>query len=330
MDEIAFFRLEGVRQDEVIFNSLRPRMAQFENCKLFLISTAGAKQGLFHQFFNQGFRVEDRLTCQASTSFVNPVIPTSFLEKEKRRDIDNYMREFQAEFSEKLEAFFSFELIQKPFTLAGDLNYESSNTYYLALDQSGLSGQDRFGLSIAHPEKDKVIVDCVRSWTTKDLGTILGEIKLLALKYHLTNALVDRYAVGYVRASFNSIDLEIELRPSLSEIFVVMKSLVMQDKLALPDREDLRNGMKNTLAIYGKSNQLSIYHERTIEGHADSLDATASAIYGASKKLGQSGPRIRTISSYEEGDGRNWQPVFGDDDNGGPLPERYHQLWLDI
>jgi len=327
LDEIAFYRIEGPKADETIFNSLRPRMAQFINGKLFLISTAGSKQGLFFNFFDEGFRIEDRLTIQANTRFVNPEIPQKFLDKERVRDIDNYNREFNAEFSEKLESFFPFELTQIPFVLAGDLPYKSGNTYYLGFDQSGLSGRDRFSLSIGHAEKETVLIDVVRSWTTKDLESILKDIEKLKNGYLISTCLIDKYAKGWVESAFRRINLGIEIRPGLAEVYVVMKSLILKNKLNLPDRPDLRNGMKNTLAVYNKSNQLSIYHERGQEGHADELDSCCSAIYAVSKKLGGSGVRIRAIGgdSDEDDDGRNWVDIGGSP-SGNLLPEEYHQL----
>jgi hypothetical protein len=244
-----------------------------------MISTAGSKSGLFFDFFNEGFKIQDRLTCQASTAFMNPLIPKKFLEKERLRDPDSFRREFLAEFSEKMESFFPFELIQRPFTLAGDIPYKESFTYYLGFDQSGLSGNDRFGVSIGHVEREKVVIDYVRSWQTKNLDTILNEIERLKKEYHLNRGWVDRYAVGYVKNLFERIGLIIEIRPSLAEIYVGMKSLIMQDRLSLPDREDLRAGMRNTLALYGKSNQLTIFHERGPEGHADALDSLGTVCH---------------------------------------------------
>ena len=325
LDEIAFYRIEGPKADETIFNSLRPRQAQFPNNKLFMISTAGAKQGLFFNFFNEGFKIQDRLTCQASTDFVNPVIPKAFLEKEKSRDIDNFMREFEAKFSEKLESFFTFEMIERPFVLAGDIPYNNKYTYCLGFDQSGLSGQDRFALSIGHAEKEKVLIDVVRSWITKDLESILNDIELLKNQYHISTCLVDKYAIGYVRNAFKKIGLEIETRPALPEIYVVMKSLILQDSLSLPDRPDLRAGMRNTLAIYNKSNQLSIYHERGPEGHADELDSGACAIYAISKKLGDSGVKIRWIgrgtTPIEEARAEQRRAWIDGDDDFDDMPE---------
>jgi len=279
MDEIAFFKLEGKNQDEEIFDSLTPRQSQFKFYKTFLISTAGARQGLFFKEFDRGFRIEDRLTIQANTRFVNPEIPQKFLNKEKARNVNNWKREFQAEFSEKLEAFFSFELMQKPFILGGDLPYKSEYKYSLGLDQSGLSGRDRFALAISHKEGDIAIVDIVRSWETKDLDTILNDIEILAKTYHLNEASIDKFSKGYVEHNFKTIGLEIKIRPSLSIVFVKLKSKMIQDKLQLPDRPDLKAGLKNTIAVYGRSNQLTIYHERGPEGHADEIDACAGSVF---------------------------------------------------
>jgi len=310
LDECAFFFQSGPKADYEIFNALRPRQSQFPHNKLFMISTAGAKAGLFFDFFDEGFKIQDRLTCQAPTSFVNPLIPKKFLDKEKLRDPDNFKREFLAEFSEKLESFFTYELIQKPFTLAGDLSYQSGNNYYLGFDQSGLSGKDRFSLSIGHAEKETVIIDCVRSWTTKDLDTILNEIEKLKNEYQISKAWVDRYAVGYIRNAFQKVGLEIEIRPSLAEIYVVLKSLIMQDHLKLPDREDLKAGMRNTLAQYGKSNQLTIFHERGPEGHADALDSCCTVANAINQGLNNPMPQICILDNRPRR-----RDIFDDDED---------------
>ena len=296
MDECSFFRIIGPKADELIFNSLRPRQAQFEFSKYFLISTAGSKQGLFFQEFDKGFKQEDRLTIQAKTRFINPEISQKFLDKEETRDKDNWNREFNAVFSEKLEAFFGFELLQKPFVLVGDLPYKSGYNYHLALDQSGLSGRDRFALAISHREGDIAIVDVVRSWQTKDLDVIINEIGSLAKAYHLSVASIDRYSKGYVEASFKKIKLPVKIRPSLAVVFVVLKSKMIQDRLKLPDRPDLKAGLKNTIAIYNKSNQLTIIHERGPDGHADESDAVAGAVY---ESIGKEEEKLEGILHYD-------------------------------
>ncbi|MBA7590260.1 hypothetical protein ES708_32373 [subsurface metagenome] len=134
-------------------------------------------------------------------------------------------------------------------------------------------------MAISHKEGDIAIVDVVRSWETKDLDIILNDIEILAKTYHLNEASIDRYSKGYVENSFKKIGLEILIRPSLSVVFVNLKSKMIQDRLQLPDRPDLKAGLKNTIAVYGRSNQLTIFHERGPEGHADEIDAVAGAVF---------------------------------------------------
>jgi len=127
-DEIAHFYTEGVKADETIFNALRPRQVQFPGCKLIMISTPAAKQGIFFNFFDEGFKTPGRLTAQAPTLYMNPLVDQKFLQKEKKRDINNYLREFEAQFSEKLEAFFSYEIIVNESILCRDRRFGACRT----------------------------------------------------------------------------------------------------------------------------------------------------------------------------------------------------------
>jgi len=139
-------------------------------------------------------------------------------------------------------------------------------------------------LAISHKEGDMAIVDVVRSWETKELDVILNDIEILAKAYHLDKASIDKYSKGYVENSFRKIGLEVLIRPGLAVVFVNLKSKMIQDRLQLPDRPDLKAGLKNTIAVYGKSNQLTIYHERGPEGHADEIDSVAGSIYEATRE----------------------------------------------
>ena len=288
-DELAHYRIEGVKADVTIFSSLRPRQAQFDKPKMLMISTPSAKQGLFYETFSQGFRITSRLTCQASTLQMNPVIKEDFIKAEKRRDLDNYFREFEAIFAEAVDSFFAgceIELSQC-FTLAGDLARQSRFAYVAAIDQSGLAGRDRFGFSIAHKdENNKVVVDVVRSWQTKDADEIIKNISRLCLLYCITKIYRDRYAAGWVEQALLKIPgiLEAPARELLPVVYTNLKSLVLAGNLLLPDTKPLRLGLLQTQAYYSKANTLSIAHERSATtGHADISDAVATAVYAVSK-----------------------------------------------
>jgi len=283
LDELAFYRMEGPKADETIFNSLRPRQAQFTGNKLFMISTAGAKQGLFWQYFNEGFNIKDRLTCQAPTDFVNTMIPKEFLEKEKARDIDNYNREYLAIFAERMEAFFSFDILNECFILPGDQKYIPAFSYNLGIDASGLSGRDLFGLAISHRQGPKIIIDYAKSFNTKNLDIIVNEIKDLKKNYNLGIAVIDRFAKGFVRAFLVKLGLVVVIRPSLADIYVNAKSLAVSGNLSLPINNELKKGLLNTQAFYSKSNSLTIGHPRDSTGHSDLADAVITSVFQSSR-----------------------------------------------
>ncbi|MBA7629808.1 hypothetical protein ES703_37312 [subsurface metagenome] len=283
-DEIGHFYTEGVRADETIFNALRPRQAQFPGAKLILISTPSAKQGLLWNFFDGGFKVPDRLTAQAETLFMNPLVDQKFLQKEKKRDIDNYRREFLAEFAEKVEAFLSYELVVSALKLAGDLPYKAEYQYSAGIDASGLAGRDKFALAITHKQDNKVYVDKVVTWDLRDPDPIMKDIRELAGIYHINKASIDKYAKGWVQNALEKIGLEVNIRPSLAEIYVNIKSLMLGNRLFLPDNQGIKRAFLNTQAYYGRNNALSIAHERDSEGHSDEADAISTSAFDAIKE----------------------------------------------
>ncbi len=281
-DEIAHFYTEGAKADETIFNALRPRQVQFPGCKLIMISTPAAKQGLFFNFFDEGFMVPGRLTAQAPTLFMNPLVDHKFLEKEKKRDINSYLREFEAQFSEKLEAFFSYEIIVNALKLAGDLPYKEELQYYAGIDASGLAGRDKFALAICHNQETDVYIDKAVTWDIKDGDLIMADIEKIMGIYNITKVSIDRYAKGWVQNALEKIGLKVEIRPSLTEIFVNLKSLMLGNRLYLPDIQGIKKALQNTIGFYGRNNALSIAHSRDSDGHGDILDAIATGVFNAS------------------------------------------------
>lgn len=293
-DEIAHFRVgESPKADEIVHNALRPRQAQFPGAKCLKISTPAAKQGLFWDEFDEGFEVPGRLTIQAPTRAVNPLIPQDFIDREMKRDPDNARREFFAEFAEQVDAYLPFNKLNECFVLGGDLLPDRQNKYFCGIDQSGLSGRDRFGFAIAHKIKQEVIVDVVRAWDTKDGRQIITEIQGFAKSYGLDSVTIDRYAGGWIQQAFTDIGLQVKFRESLPNVYQNFKSLLMAGCIKLPDMKSLRDGLTRTQAYYGRNNSLSIAHERTVSGHADEADAVVTAVWVASSK--QSGGYFSSV-----------------------------------
>jgi hypothetical protein len=279
LDEIGWYRLEGPKCDDEVMNALRPRMSQFRGAKLFAISTPASKQGVLWRMFDEGPDVPGRLTVKAETEFMNPNVSREFLESEKRRSPDNYQREFMAEFSETVSAFFPFDKVNEACVLSGDILPNVNHRYYAAADPSGLTGRDRFALSIAHKEGNIVIVDLVRSWSTKSGSQIVGEILSILKDYNITLIQLDRYGAGWIRQQFEAGGIETEIREALPKIYSNLKSLMMANAIRLPDTKPLKTALLRTNAFYGRNGALSIHRERTEAGHGDEADSTANVAY---------------------------------------------------
>ncbi len=285
LDEVGHFYGEGyVSADVDIFNALRPRMAQFPGARTLMISTPAAKQGLLYDWYEEGFEVPERLTVHASTEVMNPTIPAKFLEKEKLRDPDNYDREFLALFAEKKSTYFPLDALNAAFSVVGDIEHDPKFKYFAGIDQSGLAGKDRFGFAIAYKEDKTIKVACTRSWETKDGDIITADIKVLYEKYHAKDCCIDRYAGGWVQQALEKIGLHVDIRDTLPQIYSQFKSLLLQGRIVLPEKKELKQGLINTTAYYGRNNSLSIAHDRTIHGHGDLADAVVTAVALADKK----------------------------------------------
>jgi len=291
-DECGHYFVEGARADVEVYNALYAGTAQFPEAKSLLISTPAGKSGLFWERFNQGFEVKQpypRLTIQAPTWLINPVIENSFFEGEKQRDIDNYEREYKAEFAEVAEGFFSscMDQLLGCFEFAEDLPFDRSNHYFAGMDASGLSGRDRWGLAISHDDfrTKRHIVDCVRAWDTKNLDVIVNEIMFLLSNYKISTLFVDHYALGFIASIFKKRGVEVIVADKLAACYINFKTLVRGDRLMLPDNPGLRNGLVRTEAFYSKGQNLTISHMRSSEGHGDLADACVRSVYAASQNL---------------------------------------------
>lgn len=288
-DEIAWYRTEGVKADYAIFNALNPRRAQFPGAKCLKITTPAGKQGLFWMEFDEGFKVPGRLTVKGNTRLVNPMIPQDFIDKEYKRDPDNAAMEFGAEFAETVSGFFASCIDQLKACFSEpveDMPYRQNYNYYSAIDQSGLSGQDKFGYAIAHKDTafNTIIVDAVRQWDTKDADYIIESIREINGKYHCQDIMIDSYAGGWVQNALEKRELTVFESPRLSVVYTNLRTLVLAQRLTMPDHPSLRNGLLQTQAFYSRSNNLTIGHERTGEGHGDLADAVVRVIYEASRE----------------------------------------------
>lgn len=290
-DEIAYFWSEGPRADKLVYESARPGTKDCPNSKIVMSSSPAGKEGIFWNFFDEGFNVEGRLTVQAATRIVNPVSMTQEeLDAEYEFDEDFARREYGAVFAESVSGWFASCMPQllRCFSEPDEsIPYQSGIDYYCAIDQSGLAGKDRFALAISHYDSriDKTFLDVCEEWPLESLKYIITEIKSLCTTYHIGMLRADSYAEGYVRALLNEQGISMEKRARPEETYTNLKNLIRSDKIILPDRPSLKNGLIRAGRALSDRGTVSVLHKRDSTGHGDLADSAADAIMQASDKL---------------------------------------------
>ena len=107
LDEVGFFRVEGVNVDKEVIDAIRPAQATFENAKLIKISSPYGKQGELYRDFATRHQRPDLLCFQATSWDMNPGISAAFLAAERTRDPEYFEREYAAIFSDSITSAFS-------------------------------------------------------------------------------------------------------------------------------------------------------------------------------------------------------------------------------
>ena len=160
-----------------------------------------------------------QMRVRASSLVMNSSLRAARLERERRLDPSRFAREYEAEFSEDVDAFLPVAWIDGSLMAdRHELPPQSELRYVAAVDPSG-GGADAFTLAIVHVEgqgdERRIVQDVMRSWSrtqsdTVDLEGAVREIATLLKRYRISTVYGDRYASGWVRERFRAEGLRYE------------------------------------------------------------------------------------------------------------------------
>jgi hypothetical protein len=180
LDELAFFRLEGQADSDVeVQASIRRGMIAFPSTRLIKISTPYMKSGVLHDDFKRGFGMDDPdlLVWRASALLMNPSLRAERLERGRRLDPSRFAREYEAEFTDDLEAFIARAWVEAAVVphrhaLAPQLDRW---WYSAAIDASG-GGSDAFTVSSVHLEGEgadtRIVQDYLKGFSKPRSGPV--------------------------------------------------------------------------------------------------------------------------------------------------------------
>ncbi len=254
LDELGFYRLEGAADsDAEVQASVRRGMVAFPDTRLVKISTPYMRSGVLYEDFVRGFGHDDPdlLVWRASTAMMNPAIRQDRLKREQRLDPERFAREYEAEFTEDLEAFLQPGWVEGAIASARhEVPPLVDKRYVAAVDPSG-GGADAFTAAVVHVEGDgaqrRVVQDVMRGWPRvgSQLTGVVEEIAATLKRYGLREVTGDRYAAGWVRQAFQEAGIMYrEAGLDKSSAYLEVEPLFAQGRIELLDHPQLIREMK--------------------------------------------------------------------------------------
>jgi hypothetical protein len=283
LDEVAFFRVEGVNVDKEVIDSIRPAQATFPRSKLIKMSSPYSKAGELYRDFSTRLTRDDLLCFKAASWEMNPTISKSFLDSERERDPEMFEREYGAEFTDSISAAFTRESVEACIIPGRfELPFSSGFQYRAGVDPSG-GGPDEFTLSVAHAETDnRIVQDCLRAYRSKRPEDVVGEMAKTLKNYHLNKVCGDRYSGEWVRQAFQKQDIGYEVSAiTASEAFLELLPLINQGAIALLDDKVQTRQLIALERRKGKTGKDSLSHPPG--GHDDRANSLALAAFGAKR-----------------------------------------------
>ena len=268
-DEVAFWRSEdSANPDQEIINGLRPGLATIPGALLLGISSPYARKGALWDAYRKHYGQDGDpvLVWQADTASMNPSVDPQIIDDAYADDEAAAAAEYGAEFRRDIESFVSREAVEA-VVIPGRLELPPAPglSYVAFVDPSG-GAQDGFTLALAHMERDRVVLDCVRERRPPfSPADVVAEFAGLLQTYHATTVTGDRYAGEWPRERFREHGIRYE--PAASA-----KSDLYRDLLPM-----LNSGTVELLDHARLVTQFLGLERRKARGGRDSIDHAPGA-----------------------------------------------------
>jgi phage terminase large subunit-like protein len=321
-DELAFWRHEetSASPEEEVLAALRPAMAAFPTAKLIKISTPYRKEGILWREFQQRGELS-HLVWQMPSSIMNPTLPRSFLEKERKRNEERFRREFLAEFTDQIAAWVVPEVLD-PCVAKGrtELPRVENATYVVAIDPA--FRRSDFALAVLHRTREgSVVVDRVAHWSgTKkaplSFESVCQEIVRIVKQYGIPEVVGDQYCFPVIKQYFDKLGIRYReftfAAHTRMELFGNLSALLNGRKIELLDEPTLLRQLRALELRTERNGNVDI---RPSHDQKDDLAvAVALAAFELCKRPPTRKPWVRVISvpshrsSFDRGE-RGWTPI---------------------
>ncbi len=239
LDEIAFFKHEGVSVDKQIVDSIRPSLIQFPGSKLLKISSPSKKSGVVYQDYREYFAKDSEvLVFQAPSHKMNPQISKQFVDGELTKDRAFAASEYMAQFKDDIGDYIDPENLDLVISKGRrELPYIQNMQLFGFCDPSG-GKSDEMTLSISGREQDGRIVQvCVRAKKAPfNPSACVKEYAEVLRVYNLHQVTGDRYSGNWVQEAFLAEGIHYEVcEQNKSQLYLEFLPLIMQQRVVLLD-----------------------------------------------------------------------------------------------
>lgn len=219
LDEACWFGTDNndtKNTDKGIYEALQPATAQFgDDAFLLKISSPNGEAGLMYEdYLNR--KDEDVLHLQVPTWWANPTISIDYLEKQKKKGIHYFSREYGALYVASENAYLDPALVERTLVRGmAEIEHNPKYRYVAAMDYA--TKEDYWTLAIGHKEyvteldtkekKEMIYCDFLTHWKGKqgaelDPSAIVEEICQHLKRYKVNYCFSDHYAYAALKAFF--------------------------------------------------------------------------------------------------------------------------------
>ena len=284
IDEAAFIKKDAV------FTALMPSLSA-SNGDMILLSTPYGKRGFFYSAFS-----DPSYSCYHVPSKLSPLISDEFIKAEKTRMTEmEFKQEYEGEFMESADCFFSHELILSCEDENLDINKtkkETGKMYFLGVDQARF-GADQTVYTIGEVDnitKDRIKIIKIIATSKMPLTDVIGKVKSLHQEYNFRAVYMDETGLGggavdvLMADKIPLSDLEGKpggvtfTLPNKEEMYKNLKLLFEQGRIIIPKHDRLIMQLTDMQYEHSMAGHLQIHHPD--RGHDDFPDSLALACIG--------------------------------------------------
>jgi hypothetical protein len=285
MDEACFMGVmdgtDAKNTDTAIYEALSPALAQFQQVDgmalILKISSPNGQSGLMFGDFENS-KDPDILHLQIPSWYANPTIPVKYLEKQKKKGISFFNREYGAQYTASEVSYLDPNLIDEARMPGIDeLPYNPKYRYVAVMDYA--TKNDYWGFGIGHKEyywdrdakekRSKIVVDKILSWRGLP-GQELDPAKIIPLiatemkRYRVPYCIADQYAFASVKALMQQEGVQVKefkvAQQSKLKYMYSMQININSKTLALVDNSLLIKHLKDLREKRTQSGKIQIQH----------------------------------------------------------------------